>query len=295
MDTLIDMKFKNLMVCPGCGSALQFTDLDFENYFNSKTNFCTGCKKELDFWDVVERQLEFKALGWHYSLLGCEGRISEILLTPGKIYELDLSKEIGEGRLLYINYTPQGGGLFPIQLHSNTPITHIMFSKIHLYPMPARENPEETKIIIVYWFSPKDVSDDLSNVLLVDAFQRYYEENYRYMVISAQTSIEILQYRFLEGLLKSSNISNKRIKPFLEEQVTFSKQLFTLLPFLASIMKFPPLNSQILEGLHILVNRRNDVVHHGVPETPWDKKEMIKALMGAFYTFKYYKALHKVK
>jgi hypothetical protein len=296
MNTLMDLKFKNLMTCPECSTGFEFTDLYFENYFNLKTEFCPNCKKMLNFWDMVKKQLELDVFGWHYGLLGCEGRIIYIFLTPGKIYELDLLKEIGEGRLLYITYTPQtAGGLFPIQMHSNTPVTHIMFPKIHLYPMPTKENPKETEVAIYYWFSPKDISDDLSNMLLVDSFQRFYEGNYRYMVISAQTAIEILQYRFLEGILKSAKLSNKRIKQFLVHDVVFSTQLSTLLPLLANLMKFPTLDDQILEGLHILVNRRNDVLHRGVPKTPWDKKEMINALAGAFLTFKYLKTLHKVK
>ncbi len=218
----------------------------------------------------------------------------KIVLRPNEIYNLDLSKEIGEGKLLYINYTPDSGGLFPIQMHSNTPLTHIIPTNIRLIPHSLRENANETQVQIFYWFAPKEVNNDLSVMLLLDAFQRFYEKNYRYMVISAQTAIEILQYKFFEGLLKSSNLSDDRIKTFLEDKTTFSSQLFTLLPLLGKIMNFPIPNSKIFEGLKILVKNRNDIVHRGEPKKQLNEGQLKIALMGAFFILKYYKIIHKI-
>jgi len=282
--------------CDKCESPLEISDASFEAFFHSRDIICTNCKQRIDLWDALKMQFDslFVSFGWHYSLLGCQGRVIKIVLKPNEIYNLDLSREIGEGKLLYINYTPDGGGLFPTQIHSNTPLTHIIPTKISLFPRPLKENASETQVHVLYWFAPKEIKDDLSVMLLLDAFQRFYEKNYRYMVISAQTAIEILQYKLFERLFELGDLSKDRIKTFLEDKATFSSQLFTLLPLLGKIMNFPIPNSKIFEGLKILVKTRNDVIHRGKPRKQLDEDQMKIALMSAFFTLKYYKIIHKI-
>ena len=90
----------------------------------------------------------------------------------------------------------QFGHPFPLQTHSNVPIIHYIPSIIKLYPRPLRKDFKDTKTQIMYWFAPKEVYDDLSIMLMLDAFQKVYQEEYRHMSISAQSAIEILLYRF---------------------------------------------------------------------------------------------------
>ena len=257
--------------CPECSHALEIEDRHFELYFNSQEIICSDCKASFDLWKAVKKQVDELAtsFGWHYGLLGCIGTADKILLKPNKIYILDLSREIGEGELLYINYTPTKGGLFPIQIHSNTPITHIKPKIIHLFPCPLKDDAIETDVQIFYWFATKEIVEDLSSMLLLEAFQRFYEKNYRYMLVSAQTSIEILQYKFFEKLLNLESkykIKKERISEFLEQRATYSTQLFTLLPFVANITDIPiwKIDSPIHEGLKILGKGRNDVAHRGM-------------------------------
>lgn len=284
--------------CPDCSQSIEIEDRHFELYFNSQEIICSDCKANIDLWTAIKKQLDLVLFGWHYGLLGCIGVMDKILIKPREIYKLDLSKEIGGGELLYINYTPMGdGGLFPIQMHSNTPMSHIKPKIIQLYPRSFKESDSETVVQIFYWFATKEIVDDLSSMLMLDAFQRFYEKNYRYMLISAQTSVEILQYKFFEELLKGNKITEKReIKKFLQEKNPFATQLFTLLPFLANIMKFPiwKPDSPVRKGLQILNENRNKVGHQGEPVKQLNEDDLKKSLMGAFFAYKYFKIIHKI-
>ncbi|MBL7074611.1 hypothetical protein ISS37_05155 [candidate division KSB1 bacterium] len=290
------LEFRNNIFCKECHSVLKIEDLTFQAYFHSDEITCAYCKQKLDLWDCLKTQIDhiLVSFGWHYGLLGCKGRNIKILLKPNELHKLDLSKEIGDGELLHINYTPTSGDLFPIQMHSNKPITHLMPKVINLIPYAVKENPSNTEVNIFYWFAAKEVKEDLSTMLLLDAFRRFYEENYRHMLVSAQTSIEILQYKFLNELLKSTKICEERIKSFLEYKATFSVQLFTLMPFLSKIMKFPIPAPQVIKGFKNLVDDRNDVIHRGIPEKVWNKNRLQNELLSAFILFKYFRIIHKV-
>jgi hypothetical protein len=292
--------FKNRIICPECSALFEINDSYFESYFQSKQIICPICSKELDLWESLKKMLDvvWVGFGWHYILLGCQGKQITILLKPNEIYKLDLSKEIGGGELLYINYTPTGdGGLFPIQMHSNTPISHIKPKIIQLFPRSFKDDDSETVVQVLYWFATKEMLDDLSSMLILDAFQRFYEKNYRHMLISAQTSVEILQYKFFEKLLKENKITNKdKIENFLQDKVTFATQLFTLLPFLANIMNFPMWkpDSPVREGLKILNDNRNDVAHQGKLKKQLNDGDLQKALLSAFFALKYFKIIHRI-
>lgn len=289
---------RNFINCPDCSKSIEIEDRHFELYFNSQKIICSVCKANIDLWTAIKKQLDLVPFGWHYSLLGCIGVSDKILLKPNEISILDLSKEIGGGELLYINYTPVGdGGLFPIQMHSNTPISHIKPKIIRLFPRASKDGDSETIVQIFYWFATEEIVKDLSSMLILDAFQRFYEKNYRYMLVSAQTSIEVLQYKLFENLLnldKKYKINKERIENFLEQRATYSSQLFTLLPFVANITNIPiwKHDSPICEGLKILGKGRNDAVHRGLLEL--NEGELKKALLGAFFAYKYFKIIHKI-
>lgn len=262
------------------------------SFFKSEEILCPFCQKPLNLWIVFKSLLGEQVFGHHYSLLGCKGKFREIKLKPNETFILDLSDDIGDGDLLYINYTPGPGGVQPIELHSNTPLPHIRQKTIYLYGRPLDNDASETGINCFYWFAPDILSDDLGMRLLLDAFKRYYEDNYRYMVISAFTAVEIAQYGFFSGLLTSSKISySKKVEPFLTKNATFSSQLRVLLPFLADKMKFPMLPTEVYDGLENLRKDRNDLVHRGKPKKGLESQRIKNELVGALFAFKYYKLM----
>lgn len=294
-----EYRIKNSISCTKCGRIVPVDNSTFERFFNLQKDACPYCKAELDLWETIKVVLQRPAVtfGMHYVLLGCQGNWTNILLEPNKIYTLDLTKEIGDGELLYITYTPDNGGLFPVEWRNNVPDKHIRRKIINLIPhyIPIDgKAPRETKVNVLYWFASKEICEDISTMLMVDAFERFYEKNYRYMLISTQTAIEKLQYQFFSSLLQTGGLSKERIENFLEEKATFSIQLFTLVPLFAKIMKFPSLTTEINKGLKILRDGRNDVVHEGKLSSEFDEKDMKLAILSAFFTFKYFKVIHKI-
>jgi len=287
------ISFTNHFVCKECNAVINFNDNLFSSYFLSEEITCPFCQNKLELWKLFKKSLDMSVFGSHYSLLGCVGKYKKFHLKPNEKYCLNLSDEIGQGELLFINYTPYGkGGVFPMETHSNTPEPHIRRTEIHLYGYTIDEDASETEINCSYWFAPAEFKDDLGMRILLDAFQRYYEKNYRYMVISAFTAVDIAQHQFFSELLTSSGLSYKdKIKPFLTQTATFSSQLKVLLPVLADKMKFPMLNKQVYDGLEQLRKDRNDVVHKGEPEKGWNEERLKNELIAALFAYKYYRII----
>jgi hypothetical protein len=265
----------------------------FLEYFNSEEIVCPWCGKRLDLFKVFTDILKegFDQLGLHYSLIGCEHKFEKISLKPHELYTLDISERIGDGELLYISYTPEGGDIFPLEHHSNTPQPHINQETIYLYGKPQVDKAVETKINISYWIAPAEIKDDVSLRLLVDAFKRYYEKNYQYMVISAFTAVEIVQNQFFTNILNSSGIGKEKVEPFLKDHATFSYQFGILLPLLVNKFKLPKMGQKVYDGLMNLKTDRDNIVHSGEPKSDWDINRIQRELIAALFAFKYYKLI----
>lgn len=292
MVELDEVNITNYLVCEKCRRAINFNDNLFKLFFLSETVNCPICKENIPIFKTFKNSLDSGA-GFHYSLIGCIGKAKKFNIKTNEIYTLYLSKEIEAGELLYISYTPTNHGhVQPIEIHFNIPPRNIWQNSVRLYGLPMAEEASETEVTCFYWFAPAKLKDDLGMKLLLDAFQRYHEQNYRYMVISAFTSVEIAQYYFFSELFKSTGLSySKKIEPFLTHNASFSSQLRVLLPFLAEKMKFPMLNKLIYDGLENLRKDRNDVVHKGEPEQGWDEEKVKTELISALFAYKYYKLM----
>lgn len=291
---------KNYFSCPNCNVDLDLKDSFFEAYFNSENIVCPLCKNRIDLWEIFVGKLIPPILSFagHYSLLGCvNNTINKSIITNQK-FDLDLTEEIGDGELLYVNITPgvdEGKPNLPwVSFQSVFPINWFYRNKkIHIEGIPLEPNSVETNWNIYYWFAPKEIKDDLSNMLLLDAFRSFYDENYRNMIISAHSSVEILYYQFFEKLLTENDIHRDKIGNFLKNAATYGYQLSTLLPLISKIEGFPLLNDKILEGLKNLKDARNDLLHRGITDTS-DEVMLKRELISAFFAFKYFKIVLKI-
>lgn len=226
-----------------------------------------------------------------YTLLGCIGKFKKITMSPEEIYELDLSPEIGDGLLLYINYTPcGGGGLFPIEMHSNTPIRHEEFKKKYLYPgkNKSASNVKETEIQIFYWYLPAGLEKDDPRKLMLDAFKCFYEEKFSYMIISAQTALEIMQYNFFSKILSSVGISEENKRNFLSRTVTFALQFKVLLPLITNFTDIPAIPSSVASGISRLINVRNNLIHTRNKKIDLERSDAKTMLISSYLLYKYY-------
>lgn len=296
MNTESELKLTQNVSCDNCNAILTLEEDAFLNYFKSSSFTCAVCNNEIDFYQLLIKQIASpqKLFGWHYSLIGCIGESKTIILKPTKLFKLDLSETIQDGELLHISYTPRTLDLFPIQQHGNIPMPHMKQKIFSLIPYELNKNPADTEIQIFFWYAPKEVIQDLPTTLLLDAFIRYYEDSFRHMIISAQTSIEILSNRFFDCQLRTNNIGKDRRTAFLEEKATFSVQVFTLLPWIASVMKFPIPEERVITSFKWLVEDRNKIVHTGIPKKDFNEERLQKELISAFILFRYFKILPKM-
>ncbi|CEL24401.1 hypothetical protein MB9_0758 [Methanobacterium formicicum] len=277
--------------CPDCKTLISYNDELFINFFKSNLVNCVYCQKQLNIWKIFKDFVNHSVFGEHYTLLGCRYRFKEININPLEKFTLDLTEEVGDGYLLFINYNSYFGGVFPAEFIKIIPPSSILPKRIELYGcIPDKDKPvTETRVRIFYCYAPSQVIDDLSMRLILDAFQKYYENNYRHMVISASTAVEIAQHNFFSKILKTDRVSDDKIKTFLKDNATFSSQLKVLLPTLADKMKFPMLNEQIKNDLINLRKDRDYLVHKGELKKDWDVDKIKNELISSLFAIKYYK------
>jgi hypothetical protein len=140
-------------------------------------------------------------------------------------------------------------------------------------------------------YAPKEIKEDLSNMLLLDAFKFYTEENPRYMIISAHSAIEILLNKFIKKFLKEKGASETKSEKFLDATDNFHK-LGLLIPVICEIKRFPIINKNIMENLKSLNTSRNNLMHYG--KTDMNTEKIKRELISAFLAFKYFKLIHEI-
>ncbi len=306
-----------LKKCPDCGKYLDLSsDRVLIEYFENGKVVCpySDCKQNLKLFELLLGMLdEHSALfGMHYELLGCKHYTVCPIIKTNQYYNLDLKEEIGNGKLVNVisinPREPQIGNIPVISAPSIYP-RDLLFenNELSIYGLPI-EGGEDTKYLISFIFAPEEVTEDLSNMLLLDAFRFYAEEDYRNMVLSANTAVEILFNKFFNNLLCDSNSlkneegnissDNKdRIKGFLKNGATYGYKLYPFFPFISEIREFPGLNRKISKKLDNLKDKRNRLIHEGKPDLKNEeglknREEIKEELIAAFLTFKYFKLIH---
>lgn len=288
-----NINLKNSSPCPHCNHLLEFHDAAFILYFNSKDTICPKCNNNLNLWSIFLNTLDWCDFGMHYALLGCQSKMYKIAIKPNEYTTLDLRKDIGNGDLLYVNLTVEGGDKAIVPMYNiNSQLYNDKLTV--LYGAPLNEDSIESKANVFYWYAPEEIKEDLANMLLLDAFKFYNERNYRYMIISAHSAVEIMQYKFFEKLLNENDISNGKTKEFLKGAATYSLQLDPLLPLMSKIMDFTMFDNKICENLKSLAKDRNNLIHRGKTDIS-DMTKLKEELISAFFAFKYFKIIHMIK
>ena len=187
--------------------------------------------------------------GFHYILLGCKVELKQITLKPNTPYVLDLSDTIKGGKLLYINYTAQNGGLYPIEMHGNCPMGHEYSIRKKLYPITMPHAiPKETPVSIMYAYSTKEQNADIILHELIKAFENIVKPDHAVSIMQLQIACESALRRF--------------IGRYTEEFSTFYKELEKL-PSYLSQDNLPPIPDFILDSVHKLRKIRNKLMHDG--------------------------------
>ena len=214
--------------------------------------------------------------GFHYILLDCKIEVTQITLKPATPYLLDLSNTINGGKLLYINYTPQEFGLYPIELHGNCPMGHEYSLKKKLYPITMPNAiPKETTVSIMYAYSIKEQNTNIVLHELIKAFENIVKPDYALSIMQLQIACESALRRF--------------VGRYTEDFSTFYKELKKL-PGYLSQDNLCPMPDSILDSVHKLRKVRNKLMHDGYLDNV-SEKDMKEFAIHAFLFCKYFEVM----
>jgi len=253
--------------CVHCNASISIERQIAADYFRGVKMSCPSCGKLLDWWDTILRTIrENFMLIQAFAPIGARWTVFHVMLQPNCSTEL---KFIDQGIptdavILNVIYTPDGGGLFPLEMHGNMPLRFRIPNIINLYPRPIGGGPhKETQVSVLVTWVPH-TADDEAWRNLINAFQAYVLGRYHSAVIPANVAVESTTNRLLAAFFeKKSLASQENVDSFLHGGATYAHQLNILLPTLLSFTDAPPLPDHIRGQLNRLRKLRNQMVHRG--------------------------------
>lgn len=257
-----------------------FDDNAFNNYFQGIEETSNLYELALDFaFNTTLTNFNF-----HHVLLGYPNKFIKIKLEPSKVYELDLSGEIKNGRLLYINYTPEGNGnLFPVELLGNSPFNTIYNTYKRLYPYVINSNvpATDTYVNISYAYVPEEIINDTSLRQISEAYQCYFNQEYVETVIKLQIATEFILGKFLYKYKQKCKLENY----FINLTINLNK--------ITNQNNLLPCPQFLIDSLDAMRDKRNKIIHGGGNVT-LNQDDVRKWCVDTLFFCKYFKIIHKI-
>lgn len=122
--------------CVSCHAPLTVPETFAADYFQGIQSQCSDCKSAIDWWSILVQSLTLPFTS--YASLGAHSQIITLDLEPEKRVRVSF-KDHGvpaDALILDINYTPQGGTLFPVELLGSRPQRSVIPSEVTLWPVP---------------------------------------------------------------------------------------------------------------------------------------------------------------
>jgi hypothetical protein len=271
--------------CPSCGHPIQINNNQVVNYFKQQPIQCESCHASLDWWTTSWKEIEENFMhNQAFAFIGAQTLLFKLTLKPGQrtAYRFSDYGIPADAKILYVNYTPSGGGLFPIEMHGNVPTRRFISNEVVLFPASFPGQPgNDTDVNVMVSWVPQTANEE-SWQSLVDAFEAFTHARYTSMVVPANVAVESALSRVLTGYLERF-VSKKRTEDFLENAATYGYQLNVLLPVIASLKSLPLLPDNVRGALNKLRGLRNDLAHSGVLEKPLDQHSAAEVLCGALF------------
>ncbi len=276
--------------CKKCNAPINVESTYMERHFRGESNSCPTCHSEIDWWVTIQRSIrENFMITQAFSTLEAKTNLINLHLEPNTRTRIKLS-ENGipfNARVLYINYTPQSGGLLPIEIHGNVPHRRILGDEILIYPIPIsdKDSLSTTKVsVMITWINPSSNENSLVNI--VDAFESYSIEQYQDSIVPANVAVESALSKLLTKYI-SEIVSKERTESFLENAATYSSQLNVVLPLIIKLKGLPILPDNIRGLLNKLRKLRNQIAHEGSTEKELTKTDTADFLCAALFGLKY--------
>ncbi|MGA3287610.1 MAG: hypothetical protein ABSD46_09300 [Bacteroidota bacterium] len=275
--------------CPECkAESIPITLENLTNYLYGRSITCPKCNVIIDWWTSLLRHFEWKIPSFLYSFIGAVDSAATIWMKANETVVIDM-KDLGippDARILQVAYSPNGKGLWPIEVHRNIPIRHFIPHKIEIFGKPHGEsNPEQIPVVVsINWVPINSYDQSLQNYS--EAIEAYSIGDYESFIIPANVAVEYKLYRVLHHYLSKFS-SAKRVTDFLDTHATYSYQLNILLPLIANHLKFPQLPDHIRGHLNSLRDYRNDIAHKGKLDDTIDKTQYPKLICSSFFGLGY--------
>lgn len=279
--------------CSTCGAPVTFAPERIADCFKSLPLTCPSCNASLDWWSISCREIEDNFMhNQAFVFVGARTGIFKFTLQSGKRFTYRFSN-FGipiDAKILYVNYTPNGGGLFPTEIHGNVPTRKFISDEVTIFPVPfGAEAPTDTEVNAMVSWVPTSQNDE-SLRSLVDAFEAYANGSYPLMIVPANVAVESALSRLLSEFLNRF-VAKKRAEDFLENAATYGHQLNVLLPIITSLLKLAPLPDYVRGSLNKLRSCRNQLAHSGVLKQQIDKHAAAQLLCGSLFGLHYVRYL----
>jgi hypothetical protein len=274
--------------CSECKAfSFSITSSLLEGYFYNKEIKCPKCGAKLDLWNSLMRHFQWEFPSYLFAVVGGNNTWSKINMKPNETVVINL-QDLGipaDAKILQISYTPQGGSLFPVELHGNVPNRHFIPTRIHLFGKPNGESVENTIVLVVIDWVPKNEENEVWHNL-IEAIESFSQYKYHLTIIPANVSVEAkLNFILFKYLTRIA--SKKRVSDFLSNGATYSHQLNILLPLLADFEKFPLMPDFLRGYLNELRDYRNEFAHQGKYSKDIDKSTTARLLCSATFGLAY--------
>jgi hypothetical protein len=136
-----------------------------------------------------------------------------------------------------------------------------------------------TAIVLVAWVDSDRFAPPLQS--LVDAAESFIEGWYSRMVVAASVAVETSLMMFVEAALLDV-VSRTKLRGFLENDATYSRQLNILLPILLRLRNVAMMPAEVMGRLNRLRDLRNRVSHRAC-SAELDQAESGRLLAAAIF------------
>jgi len=267
-----------------CKESTNLEPQHFDQYFNKGFVECAHCHTKLNLWNIVVDHISKTRPFFAYSAIGAESIIFNVVLKKSENLFINF-RDYGlpeKARILFLNFTGQGGGVSPFVLNIN-PRQIIYPHAVTLYPkeIPGVEPKDTVVCVYLTWISEEE-SENWK--YLVDAFEFYAQRQYTSMIIPAHISFESRIQKVLGQLLLETS-SKDQVEDCLGR--SFGNSFNVILPAVLQPRGIPYLNEEIRGQLKRLRRLRNKLSHEGSTEETVDDAGATRLIAAAVFGFYY--------
>jgi hypothetical protein len=283
-----------LVECANCHTDINVDENEIPAaYFRGVLQSCPECSLPFDWWEVMLTAIRHPMpFGQQLAPVGARMTMINVLLRPNQRLTVRFSDHgvPDDAKIFLVHYTPQSGGLFPIEMHGNTPRRRGVPSEVQLFPVPMGDGSNgETQVNILVTWAPIDQLN-YAWLSLVDAFEAYHAGLYHEAVVPANVEVESKLNALLSQFF-NRNATADSVRGFLINGATYGRQLSVLLPALVGLIDAPALPDEIRGKLSQLNRLRNEIVHTGRLASTPNRDEMAELLCSALFGYRYLKII----